>query len=103
MAASGVAVGFEWTAFAHGFVFWEYPDPEHRPPADEAGQQEWLAGFQQAYADYPDEPHDPDNTGERGDGSGSTRADAGRQPAATGAASASVARMKSPRLLRRIL
>jgi hypothetical protein len=26
-------------------VFWEYPGPEHRPPADEAGQREWLEGF----------------------------------------------------------
>jgi hypothetical protein len=59
MAASGVAdiaVGFEWTAFAHGFVYWEYPGPEHLPPAEEAGQREWLAGFRQAHADYPDDP-----------------------------------------------
>lgn len=63
-AASGVAdiaVGFEWTPFAHGCVFWEYPGPEHLPPADEAGQREWLEGFLQAHADYPDAPYDPDN------------------------------------------
>ena len=42
MAASGldVAVGFEWTPFARGFVFWEYPGPEPLPPEDEAGQRE---------------------------------------------------------------
>lgn len=65
MAASGVAenlaVGFEWTPFAHGFVFWEYPGSEHLPPPDEAGQREWLEGFLQSHADYPDEPCDPDN------------------------------------------
>lgn len=64
MAASGVAdiaVGFEWTPFAHGFVFLEYPGSEHLPPADEVGQREWLEGFLQAHADYPNEPYDPDN------------------------------------------
>ena len=64
MAASSVAdvaVGFEWTPFSHGFVFWEYPGPEHLPPPDEAGRREWLEGFLQARADYPDEPYDPDN------------------------------------------
>lgn len=74
MAASriaNIAIGFEWTPFARGFVFWEYPGPEHRPPADEAGQREWLAGFQQARADYPDEPYDPE--------SGETVADALRR------------------------
>ena len=43
MAASSVAdvaVGFEWTPFARGFVFWEYPGPEPLPPEDEAGQRE---------------------------------------------------------------
>ena len=62
MAASGldVAVGFEWTPFSHGFVFWEYPGPEHLPPPDEAGRREWLEGLLQARADYPDEPYDPD-------------------------------------------
>lgn len=70
MAASGVAdiaVGFEWTPFSHGFVFWEYPGPEHLPPPAEAGQREWLEGFLQAHADYPNEPYDPDHpdSGER--------------------------------------
>jgi len=37
--ANNIAVGFEWTLFSHGFVFWEYPGPEHLPPADEAGQR----------------------------------------------------------------
>ena len=76
MAASGldVAVGFEWTPFTHGFVFWEYSGPEHRPPPDEASRREWLEGFLQARADYPDEPHDPDNP----DG-GETAADALRR------------------------
>ncbi len=63
MAASrvaDVAGGFEWTPFSHGFVFWEYPGPEHRPLPDEAGRREWLEGFLQAHADYPDEPYDPD-------------------------------------------
>lgn len=49
MAASGVAenlaVGFEWTPFAHGFVFWEHPKSEHLPPSDEAGQREGLEGL----------------------------------------------------------
>ena len=52
MAASGVAdiaVGFEWTPFAHGFAFWEDPGPEHLPPPAEAGQREWLEGFLHAY------------------------------------------------------
>ena len=53
-----VAVGFEWTPFNHGFVFWEYPDREHLPPADEAGQREWLEGFLQAHADSPDDPQE---------------------------------------------
>jgi hypothetical protein len=61
MAASGVAEAFDWTPFSHGFVFWEYPIPEHLPPSDAVGQREWLEGFQQAHADYPDEPDDPDN------------------------------------------
>lgn len=60
MAASSIAVGFEWTPFAHGFVFWEYPGPEHLPPADEVGQREWLEGFLQAHADYPDAPDNPE-------------------------------------------
>ena len=61
MAASGVAVGFERTPFAHGFVFREYLGPAHHPPSNEVGQREWLEGFLQAHADYPDEPYDPDN------------------------------------------
>lgn len=59
MAASrvaNIAVGFEWTPFAHGFVFWEYPKLEHLPPADEAGQREWLEGFLQSHADHPNDP-----------------------------------------------
>jgi hypothetical protein len=53
---------FEWTPFSHGFVFWETPTAEHRPPGLEnaEGLREWLAGFQQAYADYPD-TLDPDD------------------------------------------
>lgn len=47
------------------------PDPAHLPPADEAGQREWLEGFQQAHADDPNEPFDPDNPE-----SGETAADA---------------------------
>lgn len=58
---ANIAVGFEWTPFSHGFVFWEYPGPDHLPPSDEMGQREWLEGFQQAHADDPDEPDDPDN------------------------------------------
>jgi hypothetical protein len=47
---------FEWTPFSHGFVFWETPRSEFGPPsaADDVGLQEWLDGFMQAYADYPD-------------------------------------------------
>lgn len=63
MAASGVAdiaVGFEWTPFSHGFVFWENPSREHLPPADEAGQREWLEGFLQSHTDYPDDPDNPE-------------------------------------------
>lgn len=60
MAASGldVAVGFEWTPFSHGFVFWEHPQPEHLPPSDEAGRREWLEGFLQAHADHPNDPRE---------------------------------------------
>ena len=58
---ANIAIGFEWTPFSHGFVFWEYPGPAHLPPSDEMGQQEWLEGFQQAHADDPNEPYDPDN------------------------------------------
>ncbi|MCB1764497.1 MAG: hypothetical protein KDJ22_00340 [Candidatus Competibacteraceae bacterium] len=63
MAASSVATAFEWTPFSHGFVYWEYPDSEHLPPADERGQREWLEGFLQSHADAPNDPRewiDPD-------------------------------------------
>lgn len=61
MAASGVAnraVGFEWTPFARGFFFWEYPSPAHLPPTDEAGEREGLEGFRQAHADDPNDPRE---------------------------------------------
>lgn len=77
MAASGLAEDapvFEWTPFSHGFVFWEHPGSEHLPLSDEAGQREWLEGFRQAHADYPDEPYDPDHPE-----SGETAADALRR------------------------
>jgi hypothetical protein len=47
---------FARTDFMRGFVFWETPRSEFSPPsaADDAGLREWLAGFQQASADYPD-------------------------------------------------
>lgn len=61
---------FQWTPFSHGFVFWEYPGPDHLPPSDEIEQQEWLEGFQQAHADDSDEPYDLDPEG------GETAADA---------------------------
>lgn len=51
--AGDVAVGFEWTPFSRGFVFWEHPGPEHLPPPDEAGRREWLEGFLQSHADNP--------------------------------------------------
>ena len=46
----------EWTACMRGFVFWETPQPEFGPPGPDAAENlvEWLAGFQQAFADYPD-------------------------------------------------
>ncbi len=74
MAASSVAEAFNWTPFSHGFVFWESPKPEHGPPSNQAGQWEWLEGFQQAHADDPDEPYDPENPD-----SGETAADALRR------------------------
>ena len=61
MAPSGIAdiaIGFEWTPFSHGFVFWEYPGPEHLPPPDEAGRREWLEGFLQSHADNPNDPRE---------------------------------------------
>ena len=57
MAASSVAEAFNWTPFSHGFVFWESPKAEHGPPSDQAGQREWLEGFQQAHADDPIQMH----------------------------------------------
>ena len=62
---------FQWTPFSHGFVFWEYPGPDHLPPSDEMGQREWLEGFQQAHADDPDDPDNPEG--------GETAADALRR------------------------
>ena len=49
---------FEWTPFTHGFGFWETSTAEHRPPEpdDVEGLREWLQGFMQALADYPDDP-----------------------------------------------
>jgi hypothetical protein len=46
----------EWTAFMRGFVFWETPQPEFGPPGPDTVEDlaEWLTGFEQAYADYPD-------------------------------------------------
>jgi len=55
MVGSGVASSFEWTPFQHGFVYWGYHNPEHLPPDDGAGKKEWLEGFLQAHADYPDD------------------------------------------------
>jgi hypothetical protein len=43
MATSGVAdiaVGFEWTPFSRGYVYWENPIMEYLPPPDETGQRE---------------------------------------------------------------
>ena len=53
---NALAAPFEWTPFTRGFVFWETPRAEFNPPdpADVENLAEWLAGFQQAYADYPD-------------------------------------------------
>jgi hypothetical protein len=50
----------ELDAFQKGFVFWETPRPEFGPPDDDTERQEWLAGFQQAYTDYPN-TLDPDD------------------------------------------
>lgn len=49
-------IEIEWTALMRGFVFWETPRAEFGPPdpAEVADLAEWLAGFQQAFADYPD-------------------------------------------------
>lgn len=44
----------ELDAFQKGFVFWEHPKAEYMPPIDGAGRREWLEGFCQAHADYPD-------------------------------------------------
>jgi hypothetical protein len=45
---------YELDAFQKGFVFWEHPKPEYLPPIDDKGRREWLEGFCQAHADYPD-------------------------------------------------
>lgn len=55
---SGVAVGFEWDGFSHGYVFWQEPAPDHLPPSDEAGQRAWLEGFLQSHADHPNDPEE---------------------------------------------
>jgi hypothetical protein len=44
----------ELDAFQKGFMFWETPRPKPGPPEDDTERQEWLVGFQQASADYPD-------------------------------------------------
>jgi hypothetical protein len=44
----------ELNAFQKGFVFWKHPKPEYLPPIDDAGRREWLDGFCQTHADYPD-------------------------------------------------
>jgi hypothetical protein len=44
----------ELDAFQKGFVFWEHSTAEYLPPIDDAGRREWLEGFLQAHADYPD-------------------------------------------------
>lgn len=59
----------EWTPFMHGFVFWETPKLEHSPPAAAAAEDlnEWLTGFCQAHADYPNVvpmPPDYEDSGE---------------------------------------
>ena len=45
-------------AFRRGFVFWNCPEPERLPPMPDDIEDlgERLSGFQQAYADYPDDP-----------------------------------------------
>jgi hypothetical protein len=45
---------YELDAFQKGFVFWEHPKLEYMPPIDDKGRREWLEGFIQAFADYPD-------------------------------------------------
>jgi hypothetical protein len=45
---------YEFDAFQRGFIFWETPKPEYMPLIDDAGRREWLEGFLQAHADYPD-------------------------------------------------
>ena len=51
-----VAVGFEWTPFSRGYVYWENPIREYLPPADETGQRERLKGFLLSHAEHPDNP-----------------------------------------------
>jgi hypothetical protein len=45
---------YELDAFQKGFVFWESSKAEYMPPIDDAGRREWMKGFLQAHADYPD-------------------------------------------------
>jgi hypothetical protein len=45
---------YELNAFQQGFGFWEHPKHEYMPPIDDAGRWEWLKGFCQAHAAYPD-------------------------------------------------
>ena len=51
----------EMGAFERGFVFWEHNDVERfGPPADDQSRREWLDGFNLAFADYPDDPFNPE-------------------------------------------
>ena len=54
MTAEQSGSEYELDAFQKGFVFWESPKAEYLPPIDDAGRREWLEGFYQAHADYPD-------------------------------------------------
>jgi hypothetical protein len=71
----------ELDAFQKGFVFWEHSTAEYLPPIDDAGRREWLEGFLQAHADYPD-TLDPEE-GETG--AGGPRPAAGEASRAAGA------------------
>ena len=50
MAASGIAVGFEWMPFSHGFVLWEYParSTSRPPPRPDSG-----SGWRDSYKLMP--------------------------------------------------